>query len=103
MIKIFPFGDHLLQEIVILVPDKVTSYSVDAIIRLAKRFPQIEIGDPTSLDKLRDEFLDFTLSPMDLPTPTEFLGADKLKKLSIGRCWWVVGKMVGNEPRLPLL
>ena len=31
------------------MPDKVTSYSVDAVIR---HFPQLEIGDPTSLDKL---------------------------------------------------
>ena len=42
------------------MPDKVTSYSVDAVIRLAKHFPQLEIGDLTSLDTLRDRF--YTLS-----------------------------------------
>ena len=87
------------------MPDKVTSYSVDTVIMLAKRFPQFEIDDSTSLDKLRDEFLDLTLSSMDLPTPSEYLGADKLKKPCIGKYWWDVRKMVtlDNEPRFPLL
>ena len=53
MFEKFPVGDHLLQDMGILVPDKVTSYSVDAVMRLAKCFPQLKIGDPTSIDKLR--------------------------------------------------
>lgn len=60
-----------------LGPDKVTTYSV---IRLAKHFPQLELSDSTSLDQLRDDFLDFTLSPMDLPTQTEYTAADKTNK-----------------------
>ena len=33
-----------------------------------------------SLDHLREEFLDFTLSPSDLPTPGEYLAADGAMK-----------------------
>ncbi len=92
MIKKFPFGDNLLQDLGIFVPDKASSYSVDTIIRLAKRFPQIELSDCESLDQLREEFLDYTLSPADLPTPQEYTAADKTKKIRIGKYWWEVGK-----------
>ena len=33
MIKKFPFGDTLLQDLGNLVPDKVTTYSIDTVIR----------------------------------------------------------------------
>ena len=62
MIKKFLFGDTLLQDLGILVPGKVATYSMDTVVRLARRFPQLELSDPTSLDQLREEFLDFTLS-----------------------------------------
>ena len=69
MIKKFPFGDTL-QDLGVLVPDKVSTYSVETITRLAKRFPQLGLSDPSFLDHLREEFLDFTLSPGDLPAQT---------------------------------
>ena len=105
MIKKFPFGDTLLQDLGILVPDKVATYSVDTVVRLARRFPQLELCDPTSLDQLREEFLDFTLSPTDLPTQTEYSAADKSKKPCIGKYWWEVSKIVTlhGQPRFPLL
>ena len=93
MIKKFPFGDTL-QDLGVLVPDKVSTYSVETITRLAKRFPQLGLSDPTSLDHLREEFLDFTLSPGDLPAQTEYTTADKTKKPCIGKYWWEVGKIV---------
>eukprot|EP00731_Ephydatia_muelleri_P014342 Em0008g62a len=54
----------------VLQPDKAASFSVDTIIGLAKRFPQLDLADSASLDQLREEFIDFTLSP-DLPAPDE--------------------------------
>ena len=45
----FSFGDTLLQDLGVLVPDKVSAYSVEAITRLAKCFPQHGLSDPTSL------------------------------------------------------
>ena len=105
MIKKFPFGDTLLQDLGVLVPDKVSTYSVETITRLAKRFPQLGLSDPSSLDHLREEFLDFTLSPGDLPAQTEYMAADKTKKPCIGKYWWEAGKMVTiyGQPRFPSL
>ena len=81
MIKKFPFGDTLLQDLGVLVLDKVTTYPVEAIIRLAKRFPQLELSDSTSLDQLKDEFLDFTLPQIFLPQQSIWLRI-KQKKLA---------------------
>ncbi len=77
MIKKFPFGDNLLQDLGIFV----------------------------SLDQLREEFLDYTLSPADPPTPQEYTAADKTKKIRIGKYWWEVGKIVrlDGQPRFPAL
>ena len=69
----FPFEDTLLKDLGVVQPDQTTSNSVDTIIRLAKHFPQLGLADSASLDHLREEFLDFCLSPMDLPTPGQYL------------------------------
>ena len=53
MIKNFPFGDTLLQDLRVLLPDQVTTYPVETIIKLANHFPQPELSDSTSLDQLR--------------------------------------------------
>ena len=76
MLKKFPFGDTLLRDLAVLQPDQTTTHSTDTIISLAKRFPQLGLDDLESLDQLREEFLDFCLSPMDLPTPSNYLAAD---------------------------
>ena len=34
----FPFGDKILQDFGILVPEKLSSYSVNTVIRLVKHF-----------------------------------------------------------------
>ncbi len=63
MFKKFPFEDTLLQDVGI----KTASYTVNTVHRLAKRFPQIELASSCSLDSLAEEFIDFVLSPSDLP------------------------------------
>ena len=75
MLAKFPFKDTLLKNLRVLQPDKAASFSVDTIIGLAKRFPQLDLADSASLDQLREEFIDFTLSP-DLPAPGECHAAD---------------------------
>ena len=67
MIQKFPFGDSLLQDLELLQPNKLNSSTVDTAIGLAKCFPQLELSNASSLDKLREECLDYILSPMDLP------------------------------------
>ena len=63
MLKKFPFSDTILKDLGIINPLQVNSYSFDTIQRLAKRFKQLGLADSASLDTLRDEFMDFTLSP----------------------------------------
>ena len=41
-----------------LQPEKASSFLPSIIVRLAKRFPQIGLADSSSLDQLREEFLD---------------------------------------------
>ena len=52
------------------------------MVSLAKRFPQIGLADANSLDQLREEFLDFKLSPTDFPSLAEYTAADLTKKPS---------------------
>eukprot|EP00731_Ephydatia_muelleri_P006119 Em0003g367a len=75
----------------VLQPDKAASFSVDTVIGLAKRFPQPDLADSASLDQLREEFIDFTLSPSDLPTPGEYHAADGTIKPRTGIFWSEVG------------
>ena len=68
MIQKFPFQDSLLKDLGILQPEKTSSYSVATVLTLANRFPQLGLADAESLDQLREKFLDFQLSPADLPS-----------------------------------
>ena len=52
-----PFGDSLLKDLEILLPKDLNSTSMETVISLAKCFPQLELSDATSLDKLREEYL----------------------------------------------
>ena len=40
-----------------------------------KRFPQLNLNDSQSIDSLRIEFMDFKLSPAELPTPDTYKSA----------------------------
>ena len=92
-LKIFPFGDTLLRDLAVYQPDQTATHSIDTIISLAKRFPQLGLDDFDSLDQLREEFLDFFLFPMDLPTPSDSLAADGTTKPRSGSFWWKVGQL----------
>ena len=104
MIQKFPFGDSL-EILEILQPKTLTSSTIDSVIGLAKRFPQLELSDAPSLDKLREECLDYILSPSDLPTVEEYTGADKVKSHRVGRYRWEVGIIftLAVECRFPSL
>ena len=101
MLKKFPFGDSILKDLDIINPDKICSYSVDKIKGLAQRFPQVSHAESDKLDHLREEFMDFKLSPADHPVPL----TDTQGKLSPGVFWYEVGNMkaLDGDLRFPLL
>ena len=84
MLLKFPFGDSLLKDLGVLQPEKTSSYPVATVLNLAKRFPQLDIADPESLEALREEFFDFTLSPQDLPAISTYHAADGTTKPQAG-------------------
>ena len=87
MLSKFPFGDSLLKNLGVLQPEKTAAYDVDTILSLAQCFPQIGLADAKSLDQLREEFLDFKLSPTDLPSLVEYKAANLTKKPRVGKFW----------------
>ena len=87
MLQKFPFSDSLLKDLGVLQPEKTASYSVDTVLGLAKRFPQLGLVDPESLDQLKEEFTDFKLSPEDLPPTSLYKAADLTMKPRVGRFW----------------
>lgn len=84
MLKKFPFGDSLLKTLAIMNPDKAATFPANTVVSLAKRFPQLGLSDSESLRCLQQEFLDFTLSPSDLPTPHTYNACDHTKKACAG-------------------
>ena len=93
MFQKFPFRDSLLKDLGVLQPNKTSSYPVSTVLDLAKRFPQLDLANTESLDQLREEFIDFSLSPGDLPPSEEYLAADGTMKPRAGPFWWEIGKM----------
>ena len=78
------------------MPAKLTTTTINIVLNLVKRFPQLEI---------REECLDYTLSSMDLPTPAMYKAADGINRPCVGRYWWDVSKLItlDGQPRFPLL
>ena len=105
MLNKFPFGDPLMKNLGILNPNKATSFPSTVVTQLAKRFPQLGLADSGSLRCLEEEFMDFTLSPADLPTSDTYNAVGHTKKACPGPFWWEVGKMktFNGEPRFPKL
>ena len=105
MLKKFPFNDSLLKNFEIINPEATCSNHISAIIDLSKRFPQIGLTDSISLDKLREEFMDFKLSPANLPCIDKYKSADKTERPKAGNFWWEVGKLktLDGKARFPLL
>ena len=105
ILKKFPFGDTLFKDLSLLQPDSAPSFSVEKLLSLAKRFPQIGLADSMSLDKLREEFQDFLLSPADLPSVSKYKAADGVMRPRVGLYWAEVGRVctLDGQPRFPLL
>lgn len=117
MLKKFPFGDSLLNDLGILQPDKVFTYQTNTVLRLAKKFPQLELATPTCLDHLKEEFSDFLLSPSEIqpfittysawdPSFNPYRAAEKVEKSRPGAFWHKIAqsmRSLDGEPRFPLL
>ena len=104
MLNKFPFGDTLMKNLGILT-DKAISFPSDTVVELAEWFPQLCLADSESLRCLKEEFMDFTLSPADLPTPHIYNAVGGQKKACAGCFWWEVGKIktLSGEPRFSKL
>ena len=96
MLKKFSFGDSILKDLGIINPHQVTAYSFSTIKSLARHFKQF--------DKLREEFMDFTLSPEYLPDTSLYKSVSG-EKPRAGEFWMEVGKMktLDGELRFPSL
>ena len=105
MLKKFPFNDSLMKDLGILQPQKAPEYPVEKVLSLARRFPQLGLADDSSLDKLREEFVDFQLSPGDRPQVKMYKTGDKTEKPRAGLFWAELSKIktFDGETRFPLL
>ena len=116
MLKKLPFGDSLLSDLGILQPNKVSTYEVNTVLRLAKKFPQLELAAPECLDNLKEEFSDFILSPSEIqplvttysayePSFNEYRAGEKVEKPCPGAFWHKIAQMrsLDGKQRFPLL
>ena len=104
MLKKFPFGDSILRDLGIINPNKVTTCSFETIKSLAKRFPQLDLAGSESIDGLRDEFMEFTLSPLDHPVVETYNSATGDQKPKAGMFLFKVGRIMtlDGQQRFPL-
>ena len=65
MLVKFPFGDSLMKNLRIIQLEHTSSFSFNTITSLAKLFPSIGLNDAVYLQNLKEQFLDFKLSPND--------------------------------------
>ena len=79
--------------------------NISAVVDLSKRCPHIGLTDSSSLDKLREEFMDFKLSPADLPCTEKYKSVDKTERPKAGNFWWELGKLktLEGKARFPPL
>lgn len=116
MLKKFPFGDTLLSDLGILQPEKASSYEVSTVLRLAKKFPQLDLSTSEQLSHLREEFSDFLLSPLEIqslittytardPSFNPYRASEKVEKPRPGTFWQKMSQMksLDGEPRFPHL
>jgi hypothetical protein len=102
MLVKFPFRDSLMKDMRLIQHSQTSTFSVKSLIELAKRFPQLDLKNSASLERLREEFLDFKLTPTsELPEVKEYKGADGKMKAKAGLFWLEVRKMctMEGEPR----
>ena len=106
MLVKFPFGDSLMKDMRLIQPQHTSSFSINTVLSLAECFPQLGINDSASLDRLREEFLDFKLTPAaELHEIKECKAADSKKRPKAVLFWLEVGKMktMEGQPRFPHL
>ena len=105
MLKKFPFGDSLMKDLGVLQPNKVSTYVVDIVLKLAKRFPQLKLDNEEKLTLLKEDFMDFRLSSDDLPQPQHYAASEDTVKPRVGKFWMGVFKMktFDGSPRFPTL
>jgi len=72
-------------------PHTHTAYYVDTVKSLATRFPQLELADAEALDQLKEEFMDFTLSPGDHPSVETYKSATAVWNRWTGLLDWTTG------------
>lgn len=101
MLNKFPFGNSILKDLGIINPEKTCTYSFSTIESLAKRFPQLDLADSESINALRDQFMDFKLSPAEHPAISVYRSATGDEKPRAGKFWNEVGKLktFDGEPR----
>ena len=73
LIQKFPFNSTFLSDLRILNPDQLTFKDFpNAIVRLAKKLPQLQLCNDETLDTLKTEAIDFQMSDEDdLPSETD--------------------------------
>ena len=105
MLKKFPFGDSILKDLGVINPDQTCTYDFSVVEGLAKRFPQLGVADSESIDAMRDEFMDFKLSPAEHPQVSRYKSSTNDDKPQAGLFWNEVSKMktFDGEMRFPLL
>ena len=105
MLKKFPFGDSILKDLGIINPNDACIYTFSTVESLAKRFPQLGLDDSASINALRDEFMDFKLSPAEHPAVDTYKSATDDDKPRPGQFWNEVGRMktFDGELRFPSL
>lgn len=97
MLNRFPFNDTLMKDLSMLQPGKTSSFSVGKVLALARCFPQIGLTDAAALDKLGEEFLDFTISPAGLPSVVEYKAAGGTVKPCTGLFWSKINRSVARN------
>ena len=103
MLKKFPFGNSILRDLDIINPDKFCSYSFSTVEGLAKRFPQLGLADSRTFDLLREEFMDFKLSPAN-HSPVSTYNSATDEKPKPGAFWYKVGdETLDGQPQFPSL
>ena len=92
LLKKFPFSDQLLKDLAVLNPLKSAGCKPEAIVNLAKRFPQLKLTSPESLETLREEFTDFCLSPGDHPPVETYSTEGEEQLVRCGTFWAALSK-----------